>query len=60
MVLIEAIVNELVGEKSIEWAVGLTDDDSLSGPTILLNDRSEYNLVPTDSPVGALVVFYGS
>ena len=60
MVLIEAIADELVGEKSIAWAVGLTDDDFLSGPTILLDDGSEYDLAPTDSSVGALLVFYGS
>lgn len=62
--LVRKLSNEggLAGEGKIVWAVGLVDDESLSGPILTMDGRPILELSEVNRPTGAIMqfVFNGS
>ena len=58
MVLVELLADQVVAENSVVWAVGLQDDEFISGP-LLFSDRGRAAaLADTDVPTGAVLVIF--
>ncbi len=56
MVVLERIAALAFGEREILWAVGIQDEELLSGP-LMIRDGRAISLNSIDNPAGALVVF---
>jgi len=55
MALVQGLAQVIEPEGSVEWAVGMQDEQYLSGP-VLVEDGTVHRLTDTDVPTGALVV----
>lgn len=57
MIASELLVRKLPGRGEIVWAVGLVDDESLSGPVFTMNGRPVLQLTEVSRPTGAIMQF---
>jgi len=57
MVASERLVRKLSDEGKVVWAVGLVDDESLSGPILTMNGGPTLELTETSRPTGAIMQF---
>lgn len=57
MIASELVVRKLSGDGRIVWAVGLVDDESLSGPVLTIRGRPALELVEANRPTGAIMQF---
>lgn len=57
MVASEALVRKISHEGKIVWAVGLVDDESLSGPILTMDGRPTLELTEGSRPTGAIMQF---
>lgn len=58
MVVIEVVAEELAGKDTVLWAVGLQDDEFVSGPLLFGRGRRPMALAATDVPTGAVLVVF--
>ena len=57
MVASKLLVRKLPSRGEIVWAVGLVDDESLSGPVFIMNGRPVLQLTEASRPTGAIMQF---